>query len=244
MKYPLGVQSSEKLLSLSVVYFWPTLKKIFSIILIFVFLKAIYSHISFPRPVATVLAWVLAVIDIFLFVWALVQVDKEFKGEPASLADTLILAFRLCWRAYLVCVLAVIIFMLLFGLGHWFVSSLAKLQGATAGFAIIILVGIPFVLVLIFFYLSIPLSVIYPQPLGAVLYYSALYAQKRFFLVLMIYSELIIMFFISSTNTRHGQWLLSRHLMELTDVVTFSIVMPLLINLSLLLLYDCRLRTK
>ncbi len=242
IRYPIGIQNSNKLLSLSVQYYWFALKKIFGFILTCVVLKSLYTYSHFARPVEIALGWLLAISIIFLFIWALVTVDKDFRGETFSLADTFKLSLYSCWKAYLICILGIIIFMLLFILGRWVIVDLSKIQGAVAGFAMVFLVGIPFVLILIYFYLSIPLSVIYPQSLGSILYYSAFYAQKRFLLVLVIYSELIIMFFISSTHTRHSQWLLNHHLMELTDLVTLIIFMPLLINLSLLLLYDCRQR--
>jgi len=52
----------------------------------------------------------------------------------------------------------------------------------------------------------------------------------------------MIMLLILSTHTRHAQWLLHHHLLELSDSVVMCVVLPLWVNLTVLVLHDVQLK--
>lgn len=242
MKYPALAVDAEKLFNLSVRYYWPALKQIFGLIVLFVLLKSLFTHIKFPGAVSITLGLILAIIDIYLFLMALFRVDGMLRDEPRSFLDANILSFKSCWRVYLVCIFIIAIFFVIFFLVKWIIFSLFALQGLAAATAILFFVGIPYILILVYLYLAIPLAGLHFHSWSSVFYFSLFYAQKRFFLLVAIYIEIVTMLIISWTHTRHSQWLLHHNLMEVTDLITLGVFLPLAINLTLLLIHDARLR--
>ena len=96
--------------------------------------------------------------------------------------------------------------------------------------------GIPLILIIIYSYLTLPILAITQLPFFYAFQMSFFYTRRNFLTLLLIYAETVIILVISSTYTGHSQWLLKHHLMELCDLVVFSLLIPLIINQTLLLL--------
>ncbi len=244
MLYPDTISSSDKLFSLSFRYAWYALRQIFFLILIFVVLKSLDTHApQLPKLLERGISLLIGLIAIYLLTAAFLRVDGMLRGVPLTLQQALVQTLQCIGKVFLACLLIVVVCLVIFFLGRWVILSVFGLREAFAGVAALLLIGIPMILILIFFYFTIPLLAVHKQPLLAAFYHSPQYTRQRLFCSVLLYIEMVIILGFSLAHTRHGQWLLSHHLMELGDLVVFSLVLPPLINLTLLLLNDVQLKS-
>ena len=241
MRYPLSPVTSGQLFSLSVRGWWQAIRSIFLFIFIFVVLKGLHTHLpALPNWLEWICSIILVLIAIFLYACSLYRVDAEWKGQPLSLIETWRLTQKSILKLYLACLGIVAALVLVFLLVHWLTFSIAKLQGVEALLAMMLFAAIPLIFILIYFYLMLPLLTIYEAEWYLAFSQSAVYARENLKVMLLIYFEAIVMLWIASSATRHGQWLVNHHFMELSDLVVFSLIVPLWLNLTLLLLHNWR----
>jgi hypothetical protein len=239
MLYPVSPVSGEQVVSLSVRGFWQALRSTFWCICIFVALKSLYSHLpALPSWLAGIFAIIITLITIFLYIFSLYRVDGQWRGNLLSLEEAWHKTSAKILKVYLTCLGIVAVLLLIFFLVRWLTFSVANLQAASAGVVMLMFAAIPMISILIYFYLMLPLLTVYEKGWYLAFYQSALCARENFVMMLVIYCEMIIILTISFPYTRHSQWLLHHHLMEVCDLVTFSLMTPLLLNLTLLLLHN------
>ena len=239
MRYPMLPVSAEQLFFLSIRGFWPALRSIFWCICIFVALKSVYSHLpALSFWLEDIFSIIIALISIFLYIFSLYRVDAQWRETPLSLKEAGQRTVSKILIVYLTCIGIVAVLALIFFLVRWLIVSVFHLQIFGAGIAMLIFAIIPMISILIYCYLMLPLLTVYAQEWPVAFYQGALCARENFVMMLVLYVEIAILWVVSSSHTRHGQWLLSHHLMEVGDLVIFSIVMPLLLNLTLLLLHN------
>lgn len=238
MRYPVSTTSFDALFTLSGRYAFSAWRQIFLFILLWVALMALLTHFPvFSIYFEMALGVVIAAAAIFLYTMSLYRVDGLLRETPLTLRQALEQALRRILKIYLACLWVVGGCGVIFLLGRWLIYSVLGLTGATAGVTIILLVGIPMIVLLIYCYLAIPLLALNAWPLWQAFYQSIAYTRQIFLPMIFLYVEMVLMLIIASTHTQHGQWLLRHHLMELTNLVVFSIILPLVINQTLLFLH-------
>lgn len=244
MLYPNSPSSFPDLLKLSARYTWASWLQIFFLIVIFVAIKALYVYLPAASGFWQVpLALIMIAAVIFLFVVALCRVDARLKSAPLSWSQTWQLVGKRMLNVYLACLAIIITFVVIFLVGRWLIFSLLSLTGAIAGVTMMIVIGIPFILLLVFSYLTIPILGLQPQPWWHAIYYSVVWTQRHFLPVIFLYVLMLVLMIAASPATRHGQWLLSHHLLELCDLVIFSVILPFFVNITLFLLHDIQLKS-
>lgn len=237
MQYPISPVSRERLFMLSLRGFWPALRAAFVSIVIFVALKSLFSYLPKLTPwLETILSIIFLLLAIFLYIFSLYCVDGEWRGNPLSLAEAWQRTLKNLLKVYLASFGIIAALLLIFFLVRWLTFSVFHLGEATAGLVMLMFAGIPMISVLIYFYLMLPLLTVHEQSWPSAFYQSALFARENLVIMLVIYFEMVVMLIISSSYTGHGQWLLHHHLMEVCDLLVFSLIAPLLLNLTLLLL--------
>ena len=223
-------------------YAWRALRQIFIFIVIFIVLKSIYTHLPpTPAPLGMILSLVIILIAIFLFVMSLYRVDGMLRETPVSILQAGWRTLKSILKIYLACLLVFCGFVLIFVIGRWLIFSVLGLSPTAGGLIAMLIVGIPMILLLIYCYLTIPLLALYEPSIVRAFYRSLTCAQKQFLSVVILYMEIVIILVVSSTHTHHAQWLLHHHLMELCDLVIFSLILPVMINQTLLLLHNARI---
>lgn len=237
MHYPESSVDTGQLLFLSVKGWWQAFKSTILAIAAFVALKALFTHIPI-LPAWIELTWVLItiLIAIFLYIFSLYRVDAQWRGQPCTVTQAWQLTQKNVVKAYLACLGIVAALWLVFLLVRWLTFSIFKMQGIEAAIIMMLFAAIPMIFILIYFYLMLPLLTVFARGWYEAFYQSALCARENIGVMLVIYGEVMVMFLIASSATRHGQWLLNHHLMELCDLLVFSLLVPLWLNLTLLLL--------
>lgn len=242
MIYPISKTSLDDLFTLSFQYAWRALQAIFFLIVIAIIMKSLATYLpALPMPISITLQALLAAVLIFLYVMALYRVDGVLRETPVSFQQAWLSTLQSILKVYAACFMIAAVFLVFFVLARWLLISVLGLTGAPAGLAMLLLIGIPLILMVLYFYFTIPLLTVYGESLKTAFFHSPIYTQKRFVALILLYVELMIMAFVSSTHTRHSQWLISHHLMELADLLIFSLILPLAINLTLLVLHDIKL---
>ncbi len=242
MLYPPAASSFDPLFTLSFRYAWRTLRQIFPLIIIFVAIISLLTHLPNAPVFIQWLIGILAIaVAILLLVMAFCQIDAMLREAPQTWRETWDRTLKSILRIYLTWLLLAIVCFVIFFIGKWLVLFLG-ITGAPGGIAMLLLIGIPMIVLLIFFYLTIPLLALYENSVQAAFYDSAAVARRRFLPLLILYMEIVIMLFISSSHTLHAQWLLNHHLMELCNLLVFSAILPLVLNQTLLLLHDVKLK--
>ncbi|MBS0349894.1 MAG: hypothetical protein JSR33_01675 [Proteobacteria bacterium] len=241
MKYPVTSHDSDKLFSYSLLSWWQTLRRIFWWIIIFVVIRSIYSYVPIHSYVFSfVIDWIIFLIAVYLLTASFIIADAAFRSSDLSLYHALGKAFKVLGWVYAACGIIIALIIAILFIAHVIVYSWLHLSYSYAAMAMILLAGIPIILVVMFFYLTIPLIAVYQQPLAQVFSQSLIYARSNIFFLVMIYIGFLIIFFASFTHTLHGQWLLGHHLMELTEFIIIAAFMPVMINMTLLLLNNER----
>src|SRR5262249_851484 len=148
---------------------------------------------------------------IFLFVLALLRVDAMLRQQPLSYAQSLELAGKRILKIYAVYILYLICAFFWIILIWWLIFFLFKFEGALGGILVRLIIGIPLILLIIYFYLAIPILALHPKTVWQALYKSARYAHSHFLAMLVLYAEAVLILFIISSDTQHGEWLLKHH---------------------------------
>lgn len=239
MIYPVAEASFEQLMKLSLRYAGRTLKQIFLLIIAWVALKSFDTHLrALPSLIETLLGLSITLAMLFLFVMALHRADGVLREALLTWQQTWQQMQKNLLKVYLGYVLIIGGLCLIFFLGRWFIFSFMGQKGLSAIGTAMLLIGIPLILALIYSYLAIPLLALTERSIGKAFYASALYTKEHFGWMVVIYIEMVVTFFVSSNQTRHAQWLLTHHLMELVDLLILGIMAPLIINQTLLFLHD------
>ena len=242
MLYPSSVSSFDPLFTLSFRYAWRALRQIFPLIIIFVAIISLLTHLpNVPIFIQWLIGIIAIAVAILLLVMAFYRVDAMLREAPQTWRQTWDRTLQCVLRIYLTWLLVAIACFMIFFIGKWLVLFLG-ITGAPGGIAMVLLIGIPMIVLLIFFYLTIPLLALYENSVQTAFYDSAAVARRRFLPLLILYAEIVIMLFISSSHTLHAQWLLNHHLMELCNLLVFSAILPLVLNQTLLLLHDVKLK--
>lgn len=243
MIYPQDTLPLNLLFALSLNHIWHSFLKIFWLIILFVLIITGFYYLPATHRVLHYFFGVLvSLIGIFLYVAALLRIDALLRQQNLTYAQTLELSGKKILKIFAVFILFLVCAALWFFFNRWLIFSLLKLSGPVAGILATITIGIPLILLIIYFYLAIPILALYSKSVWQALYKSAHYAHTHFLAMLALYAEAILILFIISSDTRHGEWLLKHHLLTLVDLITFGVLIPMLIVQTLLILNNARLR--
>jgi hypothetical protein len=239
MIYPNSKVTFEDLFYLSFRYWWRGFKQIYPIIVLLVVLKAFYTYLSgLPILVAAMVLLVEIAVIIVIFTLAMYRIHAMLQAEMLSWADAWRLTMLHIRRVLIASGIILAGMAAIFFLGRWLVFVFLGLQGAQAAVGAMILMGMPLILIIMYSYLTLPMLALTERSIGKAFRDSLYYTKDNFLAVLLIYFEAIVIFVASATYTRHSQWLLSHHLMEIGDLLVFSIMLPLILSQTLLLLHN------
>lgn len=242
MSYPKSTCPLSELLSLSWRYYFLTLKQVIVFIVLFVLLKAGFTYLpSLPWAISTVLGILITALCIFLYGMSIYRTHAALENTPVSIAAAWHIVKKRIALTFAACFLIMLGFFLIFQAGRWIILSLLGISGAVGGLLLIICVGIPMILLLIFFYLTIPLTLVEKEPIWMIFYDSAQLTLKSGLSVVALYLTMILIAMLISTHSRHSQWLISHHLMEIFDWVVLCGLAPFFLNLTLFVLRNLRL---
>ncbi len=237
MIYPQQSLPFSLLFTLSLSHAWQAFLKIFWLILLFVLIISGFHYISNTHhSLHYFFSGLTCLIGIFLYVVALLRVDAYLRQQNLLYTQALELSGKRILKIYAVVILYLVLFLVWFLLNRWVIFSLLKLNNAVGGILVTITIGIPLIFLIIYFYLSIPILALHRKSIWKALYDSARYAHQHFVAMLVLYAEAILVLFLVSSDTRHGEWLLKHHLLELTDLVVFCAIIPLFIVQTLFIL--------
>jgi hypothetical protein len=229
---------SKPLVMASIRQAWPVWQRIFLLIVIFIALKSLYTYLPlFSLSIEMGLTGVILAAAVFLFLIALYRANGVWCDQEVTWHQALQRTIQHILKVYLACVCILCLFAIIFFVGRWLIFSVLALTGMPAAVGLIFFVGIPLILVLVYSYLTIPLLALQELSLWQAFSQSLLLTQAHFLMMVLLYIEIIILVVAAATHTRHGVWLLHHHLMELFDLIVFSLILPLFINQTLLLLY-------
>jgi len=239
MQYPSSPEISERLFTLCFTHFWGSLKRIFLLILALVAVKSFYTHLPvLPMFLHLPIGIMITLVVIFILVMALYRVDSYWRGESLTWQETWEKTLSHILKIYWLCLLITLGLILIYLAGKWLILSFLGMSGQSVGIAAIIFVGIPFIIVLIYLYLAIPLLALTEMSVVQALHDSMVYNQQRLLFAIFFYVEIVIVLVASATFPRHAQWLLSHYLMEVNDLVVFSLLLPFIMNQILLVIND------
>lgn len=240
--YPLTPHTADDLLTLSGRYLWRALRQIFLLIVIFVALKSGYTHLPvLPWWANDLLTLLITVVVIFLWLVGIYRVDALFRGVPLTWRQALQKTQQRIGIIYLVVILMITGIAAIFALGWWITFPVLRLNAAPAALVIMVITGAPSILLLVYGYLALFFLAITKQSIWQVFHRSALCMRRYFLLLIVLYTEIIVLLLVSFTHTQHSQWLLNHYLMEITDLIAASLILPLALNLTLLILHDMEL---
>jgi hypothetical protein len=242
MLYPPLSDSFDPLFNLSFRYAWRALRQIFPLIII------LTAFIAFLNGLPELNEWVQWALDIlviavviFILTLAFYRVDGLLRETPVTWKQAWSLTLGAILKIYLICFSVLIGCEIIFFVGRGLVLLLG-LTGAVGGLAMMMIISIPIIILLIFFYLTIPLLALYEKSSLTAFYDSVAIARRNVLPLIIIYAEIAIALFVISAHTHHGQWLKDHYLMEVTTLIVLSVIIPLIVNQTLLLLHNVRLK--
>ena len=218
-------------------------------ILLLVVVKDLYLYLGGMPPIAW-LRWVLIIVMVLLgvYLWAvmLFSANAVLAGAPLRFSQSFRHVYLKISSIYSGLFALVLAMCLLFLVGYLLSNALTAILGgaiALRSFLILILIGLPLTFILVLWVFVLPLLVLEPISVVAAFRRSMSLVGYNYWLRgFSVYAAFLVLFFIESPVTGHGQWLAKHYFSFLFDAVILAILLPLLTNYFLLLLNDLRLR--
>lgn len=234
---PSHAQSVEEILKQSLDSYLTVLKKILPIVLLMVIVKDIdiYLGVKFLGNAAQIVVDVIqALLLVYLFSVSLYVTRAVLSGETITLSDAFSAVFKLIWKVYLICLIFVVVYFI-FSYGIYLVhAEVLKLM-----------LGLLFLGLIVQYFFIIPRVILDNDTV-----FSAFKKSAKDFTIIgwlikfALYAFLLIVFFIVSTNTKHGHWLMNYYLNLPVDFIVILLALPLFNSFMVLFLNDAKLNKK
>ena len=249
--YPLKPQKFPKLIMQAFKSYWQVFKAILPLILLIALVKDLYIYFGgmpINRWLHTVIILIMVLLEVYLWATVLYSADATFKAAPVQLNKACRAVYHKLASIYAGFFALVIGFCLLFFIGY-FLSNIVTLffanKMAARSISMLLLFGLPVTIGLVLCFFVLPLLVCESLMLWQAFQRSVkLVGYRNWLQTFVLYAIYIILLFIVSPNTLHGQWLARHYLSFIFDVIIFVLMIPLTINLLLLLLNDLRLQQR
>ncbi len=243
MNYPATPQEYTQLLTLSIKHYIRTFTRIFLFILLIVLVK--WALLAMPQlPLSIDIGIKIILYLIILYLICLIIYKTHALWQNQSLPVLLELQFVL--KKFLAVILSLVLIGLTIFL--WIVVlrlllfSLIHLNSMLIALLASIGIALPTIVIILFSLFVLPLLLTQTISIKDAFKQSALLTAKNWFGVFVIYLILSIVTAFLLPSSKHAMWFQQHYLLQLTDLVVLSIVLPIVFNLLLLLLNDLKLR--
>lgn len=251
MQLPNTPKTFLELLGLSIRRHFPAFRKMLMLIVFLVIVKDAYIYLGgFPENpyLSALVAIVMGLLILYLMTAMLYQVNCLYSGETITWRNALSDVRERFLKVLLVVLIFVIVPTILFTLAHWIAGSIAAdetKRSMYVGLVLVLAVGIPMMIAYLYYFFTIPNIMMDDMPLGQAFKKSPpLIGQEWRDLVRVfgVYACAIAIWIIVSPDTLHGHLMEVYKVSALFDFIAFSVTLPIMMNLIILMRNDLRLR--
>lgn len=251
MHLPNTPKTFLELLGLSIRHHFSAFRKMLMLIVFLVVVKDAYIYLGgFPdNPyLSALVAIVMGVLILYLITAMLYQVNCLYSGETITWRHALSDVRGRFAKVFLAVLIFIVVPAVLFALAHWvaemIVADEAK-RSMYAGLILVLVVGIPVMVAYLYYFFTVPNIVMDDVPLGNAFRKAPLLVGQEWrdlVRVFGVYTCAIAVWIIVSPDTLHGHLMKMYKISALFDFVAFSVTLPIMMNLIVLMRNDLRLR--
>lgn len=228
---------------------WRTLRCIFPVLIAIVIVKDAYLYVGdWPTNLAISLPLgiVMAILMIYGFSFCLLLGQQSLLGQPCDLKQNFSRFNQHVLKVFYVCLTIVITMIVLYYVARG-VATLMIYRAVPPKAAYILayftFISIPFFIGIVCLWFALPLVILEKSGVMAAFSDSfKLVWWKNWLRAFAAYALVVVVYLITSPATLHGHILHRMHLNAPFDLLVFCLFVPLIVNLTVLLLQDLRAR--
>lgn len=243
MNYPTTPQEYTQLLKLSVKHYIRTFARIFLFILLIVLAKWVLLAIpQLPQSVGIPIKIIFYLIILYLICSSIYTIHTLWQNQSLTVSAILQFVLKKLLPVILsLLMIGLVIFLLVVSV-RLVLFSFIHVNPMLIAFLTSVVISLPTIAIILFSFFVIPLLLMQDISIKNAFKQSALYTAKNWFGVFVLYLILGSLIAFLLPSSKHALWLQQHYLLQLSDLVVLSIVLPILFNLLLLLLNDLKLR--
>lgn len=238
-----------QLFSISLRKYLPVLHKIILMILIMTVVKDAYLYLGgMPsnRILNYIIEIIIAVVVAYFVFASLYMTNCVLNQKKITFREAMVAVWTRALKAYLAVIIYIAIFIILLFIAYLLlhiIHSTSKREMLYQALIMLFIVGLPFLIFIIFSFFAIPLIIVDNVSVYVGFRQSIkLLGKQHWIKPFVLYLILVILSIIVDPSTRHGHFIAKYDANALFDFIVFCIVLPVYYSLLVLLINDLKLR--
>lgn len=229
-------QNIYDILKLSLIYYIDILKVFWPLAIGLAVIKNIFFYLMHQIPniyLNMCFGLLFVFIALFIFSMMLYQADRVINDNGCTILQAAKITLNRYLRIVLSFTLICCLIMGTFLLARLLIFRLGQIQSDTAAIILFLIIGFLLLIEILYCFFVVPLIAVKDETVFFAFKHSAEFLRKDLKLVCTPYFFLVVFVILISPSTKHYQWL-STHFLSLPfDIIVFTLLLPLILNIIL-----------